>query len=549
MTTICRTCLSVLTIVCLAIPLAGQAIAPAPLPAVPQPPPPVPTTSPATAPSTAPSTAPADELPAGAIKKLGGIVAGAPVDRVNGLAVTPDSRTILAACEDGRVIAWDFDSGKGRVLTYADWPATAPASAPTTTTSSAPAETSATAPSDTRRLIAIGVSADGKLVAASSTTSIHWWQLADGKYLGKVPAASARRVSFSPDAKQLRAIVGDDLLTWNLSDQAPAGKETVRKPVIMGGFMPPNVTIKTLDSDADSYGDYSATLWVMQGQPAYRRGLVVTVVETDTNRQATEVTISSNEKAASGAMAMSPNGRYVAVGSWNEKGRLASWDVATMMDCGDYKGHNVPVTAVRFTPDGKYLVSGDVEGIIYVWTVRKAPQGSVSFENCWSMLVMDQPNNTFRALIQLSEGGDDIVRSLGDHLRPKVETDMNEFKKIIAELDSDTFAVRKAAREKLAPKAQALWPLLQDTMAEASSTEVRNALETLLSTVERSTATQERFGVQALERINSDLSRETLRRLATLSEETQLGKLSRAAVAKMKAAPASQPASQPTTKP
>jgi WD40 repeat protein len=43
------------------------------------------------------------------------------------------------------------------------------------------------------------------------------------------------------------------------------------------------------------------------------------------------------------------------------------WDASTGTPMNTYLGHHREVVAVSWSPNGKYIVSGDDEGIVQVW--------------------------------------------------------------------------------------------------------------------------------------------------------------------------------------
>ena len=118
-----------------------------------------------------------------------------------------------------------------------------------------------------------------------------------------------------------------------------------------------------------------------------------------------------------------------------------------------------------------------------------------------------------------------MVRLMMAHVRPKFDMDMNEFNKLIADLDSETYSVRQAARKTLDAKSKSIWPLMQEALTQTTSTEVRTALEVLLSQVGKATPVQEMYAMRILERVDTDLARESIRWSAAAPETSNLGKL------------------------
>ncbi len=65
------------------------------------------------------------------------------------------------------------------------------------------------------------------------------------------------------------------------------------------------------------------------------------------------------------AVAWSPDGRYIAVGS--AANTVQIWDTVTANNIYNYQGHNEDVFSVAWSPDGKRIVSGSGDGTAQVW--------------------------------------------------------------------------------------------------------------------------------------------------------------------------------------
>src|SRR5215467_12636825 len=61
----------------------------------------------------------------------------------------------------------------------------------------------------------------------------------------------------------------------------------------------------------------------------------------------------------------SPNGRYVATGSYDKTAKI--WDAATGAEIITLRGHDATVEAVRFSPDGKILATGSYDSTVKLW--------------------------------------------------------------------------------------------------------------------------------------------------------------------------------------
>ncbi len=75
------------------------------------------------------------------------------------------------------------------------------------------------------------------------------------------------------------------------------------------------------------------------------------------------------------AVAWSPDGRYIASGSWDDTVQV--WDVLTQHLVRIYTGHSDFVTALAWSPDSQYIASGSWDDTLQVWN---AQTGALDFK-------------------------------------------------------------------------------------------------------------------------------------------------------------------------
>jgi WD40 repeat protein/mono/diheme cytochrome c family protein len=67
------------------------------------------------------------------------------------------------------------------------------------------------------------------------------------------------------------------------------------------------------------------------------------------------------------ALAVSPDGKLIATGAYDQKIRL--WDTATGKEVALLKGHNGAVNGLSFRPDGKVLASASADRTVKLWSI------------------------------------------------------------------------------------------------------------------------------------------------------------------------------------
>jgi len=290
---------------------------------------------------------------------------------VNGVAWFPDGRRLAAASDDGTVSIFDADTGRLRRLLagHTDW------------------------------VDHVAVHPDGLLVASASLDgSVGVWSAASGARVATLSDATCvvKDVAFSPDGSRLAATsydgrvrvyetngfgVVEDHFAENLWNRTLAWTEQGwitgsfgGGPVILGADGVRRLgpaTTSGLNGFALSPSGMQAVVCCDDGK----------LYELDLVRRDVMRVLGSHAGAVLCA-AYSPDGRFVASGSWDRTVRV--WDRATGQCSALWSGLGEPINALCWSADGAQLWLGMFNGEVAIWepgsdalTIVDAHEGSV----------------------------------------------------------------------------------------------------------------------------------------------------------------------------
>jgi WD40 repeat protein len=203
----------------------------------------------------------------------------------------------------------------------------------------------------------IAFSPDGKTLAAAGDDGyITLWEVATHTSLGKplkLPGeyqTFAGYLFFTPDGKRLVTRILYDLVIWNLDTRQPIPAESRKAgPIGVMALSPDGKMIARNGAGTAQYG--GASIWDIAKQQYLDNGKGMVI-----------------HAGRSTSMAFSPDGRLLATGGVD--GTIVIWDVATgetavpMMT-----GHLKAVRALSFSQNGTLLASGGDDAVVRVWNV------------------------------------------------------------------------------------------------------------------------------------------------------------------------------------
>jgi hypothetical protein len=207
-------------------------------------------------------------------------------------------------------------------------------------------------------------------------------------------------------------------------------------------------------------------------------------------------------------------------------------------------GHRGGLRSGAFSPDGRKIFSGCQDTTVLVWDVTgRAAAGRPEdrrlspreLEDLRADLAATDASRAHRALWTLTAAPGQAVALFRSRLRPVVAADPARVGQLLADLDSDAFAVRDRATRELQEMGEAALPALRKALTGRPPLDRRRRAERLL---ERLTGwSPEQLyalrAVEVLEQIGSPEARQLLEALAAGLPEARLTREAKASLQRL----------------
>ncbi len=236
----------------------------------------------------------------------------------------------------------------------------------------------------------------------------------------------------------------------------------------------------------------------------------------------------------------SPDGRVLA--QRGKGGAIELWEVVTGQLRRRIRGHLGSLGPLAFAPDGKTLLSGSQDTTVLIWDVARQHEPKpgrltrANLQGLWHALAGDA-EQADRAIGTLAAAVEQSLPFLEQQLHPVPAVAEERLNRLIADLDSDEFAVRERSEQELGRFQERAAGALRRALEKNPSAEARHRMEGLLDRLRGVAPVPELLqglrGVEVLERIGTPKARQLLEKLLRGVPEARLTQEAKASLERL----------------
>ncbi len=354
----------------------------------------------------------------------------------------------------------------------------------------------------------LAVSADGERVVAVRTGTtpdeVIVWDVKTGKKLHEHPrlGQSTQGIAFLPGGQTLLICNYSAIRSWDVAAAPGSGERELARGVKLHMALSPDGRVVALTSESKGT---TRLIEVISGQEICRFG----------------------DDRRGRSIAFSPDGRTLALGTAEGTIQLLDWP--TGRECLFFRAYDRGMWRLTFSLDGKRLASvgGDLErATALLWDVadatgqqlRPVKAGTRQIE-AWSEALADwDAASAYRAVWNLVAAEEPSLAALKTRMTARTALSHGDITRLIADLDSDDFAVREKAQRRLLRAGDQAIGELRAALKGPVSLEQKRRLQHILETLPtQPIPSEDLFAVRAvmvLEQIGDRNARRLLRELA-----------------------------------
>jgi WD40 repeat protein len=400
---------------------------------------------------------------------------------------------------------------------------------------------------------AVAFSPDGKRLATGgwwNGQKVKIWNPETGKELQTFTghAAGVTHLAFSSDGKRLAS--GDAYYNdmgehegrvhvWDLVARKQLTVLSGHKGAVQGVEF--DLDGATVFVAANGFYGYDLASGAQIGEPLHPRDrvecfafspdrkILLTVTARASGPQLTELATGQSildlKVGACGLAALSPDGRFLALGIENE---VRLFDRANGEKCLTLRGIHGVVATLAFSPNGRVLTAAGTEDTsALLWDVadlskRPLPSAkkadAATLDRWWASLKEADAAEADRAGWALVGNPEQTVARAKASLQPVAAADAKRLAKLVADLDSDQFETRERASQDLETLGETAGDALREALRNKPSAEQWRRIEDLLARLKGKPIGGEWLratrAVAVLERIGTPEARDVLKMLA-----------------------------------